>query len=515
MQRTSVLRVITAAAAAVVLMMFVGLIKVHESSSSTTTEPIPTGLSNNRQSQQHVAAPGLAHALGLLSNLSMEQSSKDAITLTENQEGEAPEGQIGKANAVESRNAEDAESHNSAPTINSRFASKHELTDMILNREIPGYSGGAGVLGSTRWKPGFDYHPHSNVHETLQFLHSFYDKLKALSNTTNDSTSAYFTPTVSNSRDSKNGDSLDRLESHLVTNKHNNQTKALYSKPPPPPATVAANSAESFPAYEDYSDQQLTQLIHCPNQTICLSPVLQLQRPYNVYFCKHIANGVRFYYLVREGLLLHPQIHLIEDMFAADVIVYLPESARWHRSECRDPRVRHKMVVLDEGDGPQMFVPPINEDAKFLVSLADDNNSKHPPSSTHKQFLLYFKRSYVRRGNGVFRGYMNYVTRNLDVLPMFYPVATAYLRHPVLPHTERDLEIVCSLRGSNWDPTRQRIKGGRRNMSARVAVPRTKYVLEKSIPSPARRFRRVISKPCIPRRSWSLRIRRIGRAISA
>jgi hypothetical protein len=474
--------------------------RLNDTSSASTTDLIPTSLSSNRQSQQQVTTQ-LNHSpiseeqvtkdtnyvvsnssavpqfpSELLSALSMEQLSRNVNSVAENPAGEAPDGFLEDTNG---EIAEDAEIQNPVP-INSQIASKHALSDMILNQEIPGYSGGAGLLAGTRWRPGFDYHPHTNIHETLQFLHRYYDKLKGLSNTTNDATSIYFTPSVSsaavktpsnNPSDTRSGAALSQKVSRLRSNVQKNEAETL-----PPKATVAVAgavpSARSFPVYEDYSDRQLTQLIHCPNQTTCLSPVLQLQRPYNVYFCKHIANGVRFYYLVREGLLLHPQIHLIEDMFAADVIVYLPESARWHRSECRDPRVRHKMVVLDESDGPQIFVPPVEEDAKFLATVTDNN--KHPPSSTHKLFLLYFKRSYVRRENGVFGGYMNYVTRNLDVLPMFYPVATAYLRHPVLPHTERDLEIVCSLRGSNWDPTRQRIKEWTQEYVRARGIPKDK-----------------------------------------
>ena len=98
-------------------------------------------------------------------------------------------------------------------------------------------------------------------------------------------------------------------------------------------------------------------VIKCANQTMCIHPRLQLQPKYDVYFCKHVGFGVRFYFLVTEGLLLHPNIRLIDDIEKAEVIVYLPESSPWHKSECNNPKYKSKTIVLDEGDGPQLFEP--------------------------------------------------------------------------------------------------------------------------------------------------------------
>ena len=70
-------------------------------------------------------------------------------------------------------------------------------------------------------------------------------------------------------------------------------------------------------------------IVKCANQTRCIQPVLQLIKTYKVYFCKHLGYGVRFYYLVREGLLLHPNILLVDDPKDADYIVYLPVSSEW------------------------------------------------------------------------------------------------------------------------------------------------------------------------------------------
>jgi hypothetical protein len=98
-------------------------------------------------------------------------------------------------------------------------------------------------------------------------------------------------------------------------------------------------------------------VIKCANQTLCVSPKLQLQEMYDVYYCKHLGHGVRFYFLVKEGLLLHPNIRLVDDINTAQVIVYLPVSAPWDKSECSDLKLKSKTIVLDEGDGQQLFDP--------------------------------------------------------------------------------------------------------------------------------------------------------------
>lgn len=44
-----------------------------------------------------------------------------------------------------------------------------------------------------------------------------------------------------------------------------------------------------------------------------------------------------------------------------------------------------------------------------------------------------------------------------NVLPMTYTIAEAYVKTAFSMMRERDLEIVCTLRGSKWDPTRLRL----------------------------------------------------------
>jgi hypothetical protein len=53
------------------------------------------------------------------------------------------------------------------------------------------------------------------------------------------------------------------------------------------------------------------------------------------------------------------------------------------------------------------------------------------------------------------QAYMNYVTR-MNVLPMTYTIVEAYVKTAFNMMKDRDLDIVCTLRGSNADPTRLR-----------------------------------------------------------
>jgi hypothetical protein len=43
------------------------------------------------------------------------------------------------------------------------------------------------------------------------------------------------------------------------------------------------------------------------------------------------SGGVRFYYLIRDGLLTHPQVRLVEfsDVDEAEYVIYLPNSGAW------------------------------------------------------------------------------------------------------------------------------------------------------------------------------------------
>jgi hypothetical protein len=153
-----------------------------------------------------------------------------------------------------------------------------------------------------------------------------------------------------------------------------------------------------------------------------------------------VSYGVRFYYLIREGLLHHPNINLVDSPQEAEVIVYLPESANWKKSECGKMEFRKKMVVLDETDGPDLFSLP------------------QQPHGGLREWLLYFKRSFVNRRDGEFKGYMPYLLKHSGVLPMTYTIADAYVRPNFKFLKTRDMDVVTTLRGHARDPTRLRVR---------------------------------------------------------
>jgi hypothetical protein len=194
-------------------------------------------------------------------------------------------------------------------------------------------------------------------------------------------------------------------------------------------------------------------LLRCPNQSKCIVPELQLESKLRVYMCRHpVRQGVRFYFLVREGLLLHPNVELLpfQDISSADFVVYLPGSAPWHRTECNDTILAPKLIVLDEFDGHNHFVP--FSDPKDMLKAG---YKPHPNDKT--EFLwynMYFKRSYVVRKKGIFQ-YFPHLTRP-DFYPITYSLAEAYLRPKF--NFKREMEIVCTLRGSKTQPARLRVQ---------------------------------------------------------
>lgn len=101
-------------------------------------------------------------------------------------------------------------------------------------------------------------------------------------------------------------------------------------------------------------------LLSCQNQSACIVPNLQLNAKLKVYFCSRpVRRGVRFYYLVHEGLLNHPNVVLLphEDINQADLIIYLPASAPWHLTECNVSSYKSRLLVLEEFDGHTLYLP--------------------------------------------------------------------------------------------------------------------------------------------------------------
>ena len=100
--------------------------------------------------------------------------------------------------------------------------------------------------------------------------------------------------------------------------------------------------------------------LHCPNQSKCIVPALQLQTKLKIYYCKHpVRQGVRFWNLIHEGLLMHPNVELLaeSELSQADFVIYLPGSAPWHRTECANVTLSDKMIVMDEFDFHNLYYP--------------------------------------------------------------------------------------------------------------------------------------------------------------
>jgi hypothetical protein len=175
-------------------------------------------------------------------------------------------------------------------------------------------------------------------------------------------------------------------------------------------------------------------VINCANQTRCIQPALQLQSVFNVFLCPHIFEnrGVRFYYMIREGLILHPNINLVKNPISADYIIYIPMSGNW--KHLKDARFAGKIIVLDEAD------------------KSDINSKENDPT-----YAAYFKRSiFSRLPDGRFNGYMNYMSQRKDIYPLTYSITETYVRTKFLSMSNRKHEILCSLRDDN--NARSRVK---------------------------------------------------------
>ena len=122
----------------------------------------------------------------------------------------------------------------------------------------------------------------------------------------------------------------DSLEQQLYLRLHTHrQLEALLDRP-----TIPRYPHWSSPSNGTNILRDTISLIRCPNQTQCIHPAFQLEIQYKVYLCRHINYGVRFFYLVREGLLLHPNVIMVNQIDQSDLIVYLPGSSDWSKSEC-------------------------------------------------------------------------------------------------------------------------------------------------------------------------------------
>lgn len=176
-------------------------------------------------------------------------------------------------------------------------------------------------------------------------------------------------------------------------------------------------------------------LLRCQNQTKCITPELQLMTKLRVYLCKKpVEKGVRFYYLVQEGLLNHPNVNLVsfEYINEADIVIYVPASAPWHETECTNSSLAPRLIVLEEFDGPTSFYPYKTEQEVKAVY----GNSMH-------WYLMLFKRSFIKKEDGRVVKYSQLHLK--DYYPLIYSLAEFYVGYSF--NMLREIDVLCTLRG--------------------------------------------------------------------
>ena len=126
--------------------------------------------------------------------------------------------------------------------------------------------------------------------------------------------------------------------------------------------------------------------------------------------------------------------------------VYVYVIHRRHKTECNDTSFASRLIVLDEFDLHQNFAPFVTKEERLQHYPVVDNSVLWN--------FLYFKRSFVRRRDGVFFGYPHLAKR--DIYPLTYSIAEAYIQSPF--NQIRDIDILCTLRGSKKQSTRLRVQ---------------------------------------------------------
>lgn len=180
-------------------------------------------------------------------------------------------------------------------------------------------------------------------------------------------------------------------------------------------------------------------ILSCHNQTLCIRPKIQLASKVRIYVQRRQSFSccVRFYFFIREGLLLHPYVTIVDqsDMGTADYLIYFAGSTPWQVSEFSNTtnpsHMRDRLIILDE---------------------RDDTALQHSPwkgghGINTLWYFMYFKRSYVARKDGMLIEYPYLAATS--VYPMTYSLAEAYAS--VDFKFERDIEVMCTLRWVTLD----------------------------------------------------------------
>jgi hypothetical protein len=170
------------------------------------------------------------------------------------------------------------------------------------------------------------------------------------------------------------------------------------------------------------------------SERVCISPEIQFRTRSKVHWIPADPSkpGWRFHLLVEDGFAKHPFIEPVMDANGADFVLYLPVSTRTPPAFIRDKKEQRQLIVLDEGDGAGYF-PAVKQD----------------------DYLAYFKRSWVSKRDGAYTGHGRRYQRHY--YPLAYSIADSYFDAAKMGKMARTIDILCSNRPHERQPTRSRI----------------------------------------------------------
>lgn len=167
---------------------------------------------------------------------------------------------------------------------------------------------------------------------------------------------------------------------------------------------------------------------------VCVSPELQFKTKSKVHWIPADPSkpGWRFHLLVEDGFARHPAIEPLLTPDGADFVLYLPVSTRTPPAFIEHQKEARQLIVLDEGDGAGFF-----------------------PRVKESDYLAYFKRSWVAKRDGAYTGQGRRYSRHY--YPLAYSIADSYFDAAKMGKVLRSIDILCSNRPHERQPTRSRI----------------------------------------------------------
>lgn len=185
------------------------------------------------------------------------------------------------------------------------------------------------------------------------------------------------------------------------------------------------------------------------HKTTCVSPDIQFRTQWNVYMVPqdNPGKGWRFHHLVTQGLEKHPYANWTKDLASADAVLWLPTSTTQPPAPETLPHDA-KLLVLDEGDG-----------------------EGYHPKAANLNYIVYFKRSWVKKSNGKYQGPPRRLNRNY--FPMVYSSSDQYHNGKLEGLKSRTRDVVCSLRCFDRQPTRCRVLQWTKDAAASLGLQNT------------------------------------------